>query len=121
MWDINKLGVLLSLTLGAWSVSAGDWPQWRGPNRDNISTETGLLKQWPPNGPPLAWKSAGLGAGYSSVSVANGRIFTMGDGADSSFVHALDLQGQHSWSAKLGRPGGGGGYAGPRGTPTVDG
>src|SRR5688500_3677038 len=62
---------------------AGDWPQWRGANRDNVSTETGLLKRWPKDGPPLAWKSTGVGEGYSSVSVAGGRIFTMGDGNDS--------------------------------------
>src|SRR5438874_7258964 len=75
------------------SESGTDWPQWRGPRRDNVSTETGLLKQWPKEGPPLVWKAKGIGAGYSSVAVAGGRIYTMGDGDDSSYVHALDLEG----------------------------
>src|SRR3569832_2133755 len=55
--------------------ASNDWPQWRGPNRDNVSTETGLLKQWPKGGPPLAWEAKDLGAGFSSVSVANGHIY----------------------------------------------
>ena len=103
------------------NVSAADWPQWRGPKRDGHSPETGLLQEWPAGGPPRVWKTNGLGAGYSSVAVANGRIFTMGDRGDSSFVHAFDLKGKPLWSAKVGKPGGGGGYDGPRGTPTVDG
>jgi outer membrane protein assembly factor BamB len=80
------------------------------------------LDKWPSGGPPLAWKAKGLGGGFSSVSIAGGRIFTMGEGTDSSFVLALDVNGgKHLWTAKLGRPGGGGGYPGPRCTPTVDG
>lgn len=103
-------------------LQANNWPQWRGPTRDNISAETELLKQWPAGGPPLAWKASGLGAGYSSVSVANGKVFTMGDGPDSSSVEALDeKQGKPIWSARVGKTGGGGGYPGPRCTPTVDG
>jgi outer membrane protein assembly factor BamB len=110
------LGLILTLNL-----SAADWPQWRGLKRDGHSPETDLLQQWPAGGPPLAWKTNGLGAGYSSVSVANDRIFAMGDRTDSSFVHAFDLRGKPLWSTKVGKPGGGGGYPGPRGTPTVDG
>lgn len=58
---------------------AGDWPQWRGANRDGKSTDTGLLKSWPENGPTLAWKMTGLGRGFAGVSVAGDRIYTMGD------------------------------------------
>ena len=65
---------LLSLSLPA---LAADWPQWRGPKRDDISKETGLLKEWPKDGPPLAWEVKGLGGGYSAPSVAAGRIFGM--------------------------------------------
>lgn len=101
--------------------SAADWPQWRGLKRDGHSPESGLLQEWPAGGPPRIWKTNGLGAGYSSVAVAGGRIFTMGDRADSSFVHAYDLRGKPLWSAKVGKPGGGGGYPGPRGTPAIDG
>src|SRR5712664_2932131 len=115
---ISLISVAFSATI---TVSAGDWPQWRGPQRDGHSTDTGLLTEWPKGGPPLLWKTNGIGAGYSSVSVVNGKIFTLGDGPETSFVHALDLAGNHLWTAKLGRIGGGGGYPGPRCTPTVDG
>src|SRR5258705_315931 len=91
------------------TAGAGDWPQWRGPQRDGHSTDTGLLAEWPKAGPPLLWKTNGIGAGYSSVSVVNGKIFTLGDGPEISFVHALDLSGKAVWTAKLGRIGGGGG------------
>ena len=118
--------VVVLLTLAASTAGAADWPQWRGPDRDGISKETGLLERWPEGGPPLAWKAMGLGAGHSSVSVANGRIYTMGDGPDGSYVHALDENsGKHLWSTKVGRAGGGGdttpNRTGTRCTPTIDG
>ena len=103
------------------SAAGADWPHWRGPARDGSSSESGLLKSWPAGGPALAWTAEKLGAGYSSVTVAGGKIFTAGDGPDSSFVHALDLNGKLLWSSKLGRPGERGGYAGPRSSPSVDG
>ena len=81
--DGGRVGAALcALVVGCMSVglaSAGDWPQWRGPERDGKSPETGLLAQWPEGGPPLAWEATGLGAGYSSVSIAGGRVFTLGD------------------------------------------
>src|SRR5688572_21914156 len=101
---------------------AADWPQWRGPRRDAISTESGLLKEWPAGGPPLIWKTTGLGGGYSSVAVVGELIYTIGDGPDASFVHAINRKdGKPRWAAKLGKAGELGGYAGPRGTPTVEG
>jgi outer membrane protein assembly factor BamB len=119
---IVVVGVLFRVPPLGNVLFASDWPQWRGPKRDGVSTETGLLKQWPKGGPPLAWKTNGLGSGFSSVSVADGRIFTLGDRADASYVIALsEKDGKHLWATKLGRPGGGGGYPGPRCTPTVDG
>jgi outer membrane protein assembly factor BamB len=102
----------------------GEWPQWRGPNRDGKSPETGLLQQWPESGPPLAWKAKDLGTGYSSVAVAGGRVYTLGDARDGSYLHALDLQGKLAWSTKVGaggNQGGGKDYPGTRSTPTVDG
>jgi len=103
-------------------AAPGDWPQWRGPNRDDISTETGLLTQWPKEGPQLVWKATGIGDGYSTVSVVGDRIFTMGDQGDSGFILALNADdGKIFWSTKLGRSGELGGYSGPRGTPTIDG
>ena len=105
-------------------AASSDWPQWRGPNRDGLSAETGLLKQWPKDGPPLLWKATGLGAGFSGVSLAGQRIFTMGEQADANHVLALNrADGKILWSAKLGKAGapGWGGFAGPRATPTADG
>ena len=106
------------------SAAQSDWPQWRGPNRDGLSADTGLLQEWPKEGPPLLWKATGLGAGYSGVSLAGQRIFTMGERAGANHVLALNrADGKVLWSTKLGRAGapGWGGFAGPRATPTVDG
>jgi outer membrane protein assembly factor BamB len=111
---------LFALFLTATIAVGADWPQWRGPLRDDISTETGLLKQWPAGGPPLAWKATGLGEGYSGVSVVGGRIYTMGDLGEASFLLALDAaNGKVIWSTKVGKAGGN--YPGPRCTPSVDG
>ncbi|MDB6041151.1 MAG: bamB 1 [Verrucomicrobiales bacterium] len=102
---------------------ADDWPQWRGPLRDGVSRETGLLKELPAGGPHLTWRATGIGAGYSSVSVAKGKIFTIGDKEDASFAIALDAgTGKQIWATKVGKSGapGWGGFAGPRSTPTVD-
>ena len=106
------------------SAAQTDWPQWRGPNRDGLSTETGLRQEWPKEGPPLLWKATGLGIGFSSVSVAGQRIYTMGERGDANHVLALNrADGKILWSTRLGKAGapGWGGFAGPRGTPTVDG
>jgi outer membrane protein assembly factor BamB len=117
----QRLFAVLSLTATA-AFAATDWPQWHGPNRDNISTETGLLAAWPAGGPPLAWKINGIGGGFSGVSIANGKIFTIGDLDDSAYVIALDERdGKQLWKTKLGKTGGGGGFPGPRATPSVDG
>ena len=105
-------------------AAGGDWPQWGGPNRDGKSPETGLLKEWPQEGPPLAWKTTGLGAGFSSVAMVGQRIYTQGDVDGASVVLALNrADGKSIWASKLGKAGapGWGGFTGPRGTPTVDG
>ena len=100
------------------SLLAADWPQWRGPNRDGVCTETGLLQQWPKDGPKLLWEISGLGPGYSSVSIAKGRLYTMGDREKSQFVYAYDLNTHKElWAAKVG----GSHDDGPRCIPTVDG
>jgi outer membrane protein assembly factor BamB len=107
-------------------LNAADWPQWRGPNRDGKSADTGLLKQWPADGPKLAWKATGLGKGYSGVSLVGDRLFTMGDKEDAGYVVAMsEADGKVVWSAKVGQPGApdapGWSYPGPRCTPTVNG
>src|SRR3954464_9959646 len=118
---MKLLPTFAALALLTSFATAGDWPTWRGPKRDDSSTEKNLLTEWPAEGPALAWKATGCGSGYSSVSVANGRVFTMGDGPDGSVVLAFDEKtGKLLWtSAVLGKPGGN--YEGPRGTPAVDG
>ncbi len=95
-----------------------DWPQWRGPNRDGISQETGLLDQWPETGPPEVWRCRGLGRGYASVAVAGGKIFSLGKLADgNTHIVALDVEdGSILWTVPIG-----GGNDGPNCTPTVDG
>src|ERR1700676_4360693 len=97
-----------------------DWPKFRGPHGDGISSATGLLKEWPPGGPPLVGQSQSVGRGFSSVTVAGKRIFTMGDEKGSSWIFALDrATGKKEWSAQVGKSGGN--NAGTRCTPTVDG
>ncbi len=100
---------------------AEDWPQWRGPNRDGRSAETGLLQSWPEDGPPRSWTATGLGSGYSSLAVAGGRIYTLGDHGDGQYVVALaESDGSHLWKTRVG-PSWDDRYLGPRSTPTVDG
>lgn len=99
-------------------AAAGDWPRWRGPNFDDHSPDAGLLKEWPKDGPKLLWTGTDLGGGYSSVSVVGGKLFTMGESADGTYVHGLDASGKKLWSTKVGKAGGN--YPGPRCTPTFD-
>ena len=104
-----------------------EWPSFHGPNRDNKSTETGLLKQWPEGGPKLLWTAEGLGKGYSSVTVAGGLIYTAGMLDKQTWVFAFDLDGREKWR-KLNGPSWEAagtmrhavGYAGSRATPTYD-
>src|ERR671917_166881 len=112
----------LLLCASAGAQTNGEWPQWRGASRDGVSKETGLLKQWPEGGPPLAWKAQGAGTGYSSLAVSKGRVYTMGLRGDREYVIAFDARtGKELWATAHG-----GAYRdrrgdGPRGTPTVDG
>jgi outer membrane protein assembly factor BamB len=115
--------VLLFAVAGQVMGQAGaNWPQWRGPNRDGVSKETGLLKQWPENGPPLVWKASGAGRGYSSFAVANGRLYTMGLRGDREVLVAFDIaNGKEAWATPHGGAFRNDQGDGPRGTPTVDG
>jgi outer membrane protein assembly factor BamB len=84
-------------------ATQGHWPQWRGPKRNNASTETGLLKQWPEGGPPLLWKVLGLGEGIASVSIAGGRIYTLGYHNMNEYVIALkERTGERIWATRIG-------------------
>lgn len=102
-----------------------DWPQWRGPQRNGISQERGLLKQWPAEGPKLVWQMNDVGDGYSTPSVAGHRIYLMSNrGMENEFVQALATQdGKPVWTTRIGNVGSPSEflYAKARSTPTVDG
>jgi outer membrane protein assembly factor BamB len=109
---------------------AEDWPQFRGPNRDDVSTETGLLKEWPAEGPPLLWTYADAGIGYSGPAIVGDRLYTLGGREDSEYLIALDLKTikdgapAQAWAARVGplfNWEGNRWSAGPSSTPTVDG
>jgi len=78
------------------------WPQFRGPRRDSISTETGLLKKWPADGPPLIWKYSDCGRGFSGISIAEGKIFSAGDFGKQEMLFALSLDGKLLWKSPNG-------------------
>jgi outer membrane protein assembly factor BamB len=114
--------VVVSLPAVVSNRAANDWPQWRGPNRDGRSAETGLVKDWPAGGPPLAWSATGAGEGYSSFSVAEGRLYTLGARGDTEYVIAFDAaSGKRLWEAENGRRFENDRGSGPRATPTFDG
>jgi outer membrane protein assembly factor BamB len=99
------------------------WPQWRGPNRDSICTEKGLLTQWPAEGPKLLWQSKSIGLGYSTPVIANGRIYAMSWRGDQDGVWAAnEADGNELWFTKIGEADKKIGYPdGSRCSPTVDG
>jgi outer membrane protein assembly factor BamB len=138
---------LFAVTAIAVAAGPGDWPQWRGPDRTGISKETGLLQSWPDGGPKLLWKVGGLGGGYSTPSVVDGKIYLMGaktqpepkgggkggggkgkGGGGGGFgggmsypesVICLDAKGgKELWATDIGKTQGG--YPAPRSTPTID-
>ncbi len=114
-------GVAAFRTGAAAPAADGEWPQWRGPNRTGISLEKGLLKQWGDGGPALAWKSGGLGQGFSSLAISGGKIFTMGDLGNDQYVFAMNqVNGAILWKTRVGAAWHDE-FPGPRGTPTVDG
>src|SRR4051812_25997419 len=84
------------------SALAEDWAQWRGPNRDGVSKETGLMAKWTEGGPKLTWKAEHLGSGYSTPSVAKGQVFVVGspDGKTEELVAVSESGGKQLWSTK---------------------
>ena len=114
----------LALSLGAVTSNRAfdDWPQWRGPKRDGVSAERGLLKDWPAGGPPLAWRANGAGTGYSSFSSANGRLYTLGAKGNMEYVMAYDARtGKKLWEVAHGHRFSNDRGDGPRATPAVEG
>ncbi|HKH70090.1 MAG TPA: PQQ-binding-like beta-propeller repeat protein [Vicinamibacterales bacterium] len=99
-----------------------DWPQWRGPDRNGLSKETGLLSQWPRSGPPVVWSAAMLGAGYGSIAVQRDRVYVQGMRNRQSVVSTLNrADGKLMWVRILGPAGENDRGPGPRSTPTIDG
>ena len=108
--------------VGGQTETVTDWPQWRGPNRDGVSEESGLLSEWPASGPNRLWQTLGLGAGYGSLAVAGERIYLQMLVGQQSAVASLDRSnGRLIWSRALGEGRRNGEGPGPRGTPTIDG
>lgn len=106
-------------------TSTSDWPQWRGPQRNGLSQERGLLKQWPAEGPKLLWQVNDIGDGYSTPAVVGTRIYLMSNrGFENEFVQALSTQdGKPIWTTRIGNVGNATDflYSKARSTPTVDG
>lgn len=112
------VAVVLGISMPACAAQA-DWPCWRGPNRDGISPDTGLLKQWPEDGPKLLWKVDGLGKGFSTVAVTGETIYVTGDVDGKLRLFAFDMDGKakykvpvdEAWTRS---------HPGSRSTPTID-
>lgn len=108
------------------SAGDADWPQWRGPNRDGHAAPQKLLQSWPNDGPELVWSVKNLGTGYSTVSVVDDNLYTMGTKDDKAMVICLSAtDGSLTWETEIAPAGKSGDYsvgwgAGQRGTPTVD-
>ena len=113
----NVALAVIAFLIGVNQTFAEDWPQWRGPNRDAKSNETGLLQSWQPGGPPLTWKMSELGEGYASVVVANGRLHTIGNESGTIYVYGLsEATGKLIWKTKIGES-----SRHAMSTPTIDG
>jgi outer membrane protein assembly factor BamB len=100
-WTVLVLAILFAVL----PIEGGsaDWPQWRGANRDAISPETGLVDSWPEDGPRVLWR-IGIGPGYSSVSVSNGKLYTMWDQGATQYLFCLDAaSGKELWRLPLGK------------------
>jgi len=121
--EFVALSIMITATCAA---PASDWPQWRGPNRDGVSPEKGLLQEWPKDGPKLLWKVADIGSGYATPAVVGNRLFLLAnEGLENEFVEALDIQnGKRIWSTRLGKVGNPKqqpNFPAARSTPTIDG
>jgi outer membrane protein assembly factor BamB len=123
---LAAFGALPGAVKAQLKASVGDWPAWMGPDRTGVSKETGLLKQWPKVGPKLLWKVADIGEGYSTPSIAAGKIYLMSNrGNSDEFALALNAKdGSKIWESRIGKVGNPNqrpSWPGSRSTPTVDG
>ena len=108
--------------IAAGQALSADWPCYRGPYRDGICRETGLLKEWPEEGPKLLWKTQELGQGFSGPAIVGNMLYTMGERNGAEWVIAVDCahEGQVVWATPIGPiRHSGGGQPGPRSTPAI--
>lgn len=99
---------------------ADDWPQWRGPNRNGVSDEKGLITTWPEEGPQVLWRIA-IGDGFSAISVAHGNVYTMWTEGDDEFLYCLDAStGDKLWQFRVGPVFKEDHGDGPRSVPTIE-
>lgn len=123
---MHTLRAILALTAAVLCLAA-DWPQYRGPARNDLSPETGLLKAWPKDGPSLAWTYNNTGVGYSGPAIVGNRLYTIGGRGDDEFLIALDVKDRaatEAWAVKVGplfQFKTNNWSSGPSATPTVDG
>ncbi len=118
----THLPLLAAMLLLASPALADDWPEFRGPNRDGICKEVGLLKGWPKNGPPKVWTAKNLGNGFGTPSVADGKIFGLGTRAGKDGIWALkESDGSELWFTPFDDPRKTNQNNGPSGTPTYSG
>jgi outer membrane protein assembly factor BamB len=122
---LATLWILISFYNSSEAQTTSDWPCFHGSDRTNKSSETGLMKEWPVNGPELMWTISGIGEGYSSTVVGDGRIYTAGKADNQTYLLCFDLAGKLLWK----KPNGKGwattlswasSYNGSRSTPTYD-
>jgi len=118
----GTLLLVASLLLLARQALADDWPNWRGPHHNGISSEKNWVAKWPADGPPLLWKKS-VGLGFSSITVSQGRAYTMGNKDDVDTVFCFDAEnGNVLWKKSYPCPINPLYYeGGPSATPTVDG
>jgi outer membrane protein assembly factor BamB len=121
----SRAAILLIATLctsALASVALAEWPQWRGPHRDDLSNETGLMKSWPAGGPRRVWLFPDCGLGYSGPAIVGKRLYTLGARDETEYLLAIDAdKGKEIWAAPVGEKLGNNWGDGPRSTPTVDG
>ncbi len=118
--------MLVAVVLGVFILVAADWPQWRGPQRNGISQEKGLLQEWPKDGPKLLWQVKDVGLGYSTPAVVGERLYLLSnEGTENESAQAREIKdGKLVWSTRIGKVGNPDQqppYPGARSTPTVDG
>ena len=103
-------------------AASDDWRQWRGPDRTDVSSESGLLEEWPDGGPPRVWLYRDAGVGYSGPAIVHDRLYTMGSREDQTYIMCLNAQtGEQYWATAIGEKFTNAWGHGPRSTPTVDG